>query len=67
MYNIKWFVYATGAIDVLCSSVIFMSQNRPIIAMVQRIGRCPHIRSRSIVRSIDANMQNTTEVQSVLP
>ena len=65
-YNIKWFAYITHTVNAFCSSVIFISQNRPIRTFIKRIGRCPHTR-RSVVRPIDANMQNAKAVPRVLP
>ena len=57
-YNIKWFAYITHTVNAFCSSATFISQNRPIRTFIKRIGRCPHTRRRSVVRPIDANIQN---------
>ena len=63
--NMKPFAFATYTFNVFCSSIIFMSQNRPIRMLIKRIGRCPQTDRRSVVRPIDANMQNAKAVQGV--
>ena len=65
--NMKPFAYATYTFNVFCSSIIFMSQNRPIRMLIKRIGRCPQTGRRSVVRPIDANMQNAKAIQMVTP
>ena len=65
--NMKPFAYATYTFNVFCSSIIFMSQNRPIRILIKGIGRCPHTRRRSVVWPVDANMQNRKAVQGAPP
>ena len=63
--NMKPFAYVTYTFNVFCNSIIFMSQNRPIRMLIKR--RCPQIRRRSLIRPIEANMQNAKAAQRVFP
>ena len=54
LYGVESFAYTTHTVNAFCSSAIFMSQNRAIREMVKRIGRCPHMRRRSVVQAAEA-------------
>ena len=54
--SLKFFAYTLYTFNVFCSSIIFMSQNRPIRILLKRINRCPLAMRRSFVRPIDVNM-----------
>ena len=55
--SMKFFAYITYTFNAFCSSIIFMSQNRPIRILLKRVYRCPHI-LRSVVHPVVANTQN---------
>ena len=48
--SMKFFAYTTYTSHVFCSSIIFISQNRPIKVLLKRVNRCPYIIRRSVVR-----------------
>ena len=63
--SMKFFAYTTQTLNGFCSSIIFISQNRPIRILLKRVNRFSHISRRSVVWPIESNAQNTRIVQRV--